>query len=94
VSGSRQLGLLAGLPVLVAWGTDDRTIPPRHHQAVVHDLPHAQLREIPGAGHYPHETAPERLLPALGEFLAATQPFRYDESRWRDLLRMSTHVAA
>jgi pimeloyl-ACP methyl ester carboxylesterase len=94
VSGSRQLGLLGGLPVLVTWGTDDRTIPPQHHEDVVHDLPHAQLREIPGAGHYPHETAPERLLPALVEFLMSTQPFRYDESRWRDLLRTPTHVAA
>ncbi len=94
VSGSRQLGLLGAVPVLVAWGTDDRTIPPRHHESVVHDLPHAQLREISGAGHYPHETAPERLLPPLRDFLASTEPFRYDESRWRDLLRTSAHAAA
>ncbi len=86
VSASRQLGLLADLPVLVAWGTDDRTIPPYHHETVLRQLPDSCAVEISGAGHYPHETSPERLLPGLHAFLGSTAPFRYDETRWRHLL--------
>jgi hypothetical protein len=37
-------------------------------------------------GHYPHETAAGRLLPAVRRILATTAPFRYTESRWRELL--------
>jgi pimeloyl-ACP methyl ester carboxylesterase len=87
VSAARQLGLLADLPVLVAWGSQDRTIPPHHQRAVARELPHARLVEITGAGHYPHETAPERLLPAVQAFLTSTAPFRYTEARWRELLQ-------
>jgi hypothetical protein len=49
-------------------------------------LPDSCAIEIPGAGHYPHETAPGQLLPALHAFLESTAPFRYDEARWRHLL--------
>lgn len=45
-----------------------------------------QLLEIGGAGHYPHETAAEQLLPELHRFLETTTPFRYAEARWRHML--------
>jgi pimeloyl-ACP methyl ester carboxylesterase len=86
VSATAHLGQLEGLPVLLAWGSDDKTIPPHHHRAVAGLLTDPRLLEIAGAGHYPQETAPDRLLPALGEFIASTVPFRYTESRWRHLL--------
>jgi pimeloyl-ACP methyl ester carboxylesterase len=86
VSAARQLGLLGDLPVLVAWGSQDKTIPPHHQHAAARQLAHAHLLEIPGAGHYPHETAPERLLPPLHAFLTSTLPFQYSETRWRELL--------
>ncbi len=86
VSALRQLSLLADLPVLVAWGANDRTIPPEHHHALAEQVPHAQLLEIAGAGHYPHETATSRLMPPILQFLLATRPHHYTESRWRDLL--------
>jgi hypothetical protein len=35
--------------------------------------------EIVGAGHYPQETAAEQLLPPLELFLAATEPFEYND---------------
>jgi pimeloyl-ACP methyl ester carboxylesterase len=94
VSAARQLGLLADLPLLVAWGSNDRTIPPHHHRAVARELPHADLLEIAGAGHYPQETAPDDLLPPLQAFLARTTPFRYAETRWRQLLHTRPVVAA
>jgi pimeloyl-ACP methyl ester carboxylesterase len=75
VSASRQLALLGELPVLVMWGSQDETIPPRHHRLVAHHLPEACLVEIPGAGHYPHETDTDQTLQAMNDFLAATEPF-------------------
>jgi pimeloyl-ACP methyl ester carboxylesterase len=86
VSATRQLGLLRDVPVLVAWGAKDTTIPPHHHQSFAHRVPHAVLVAIPDAGHYPHETAPAQLLVAMEAFLANTTPFQYSEARWTDLL--------
>jgi pimeloyl-ACP methyl ester carboxylesterase len=86
VSAARQLGLMGDLPVLVAWGSEDETIPPHHQRAAARELPHAHLLEITGAGHYPHETAPNRLLPPLQTFLTSAPPFHYSETRWRELL--------
>src|ERR687886_332821 len=74
------------LPGVVAGGSHDKTIPPHHQQAAARELPHADLLEITGAGHYPHETAPDRLLPPLQAFLTSTPPFNYSETRWRELL--------
>ncbi len=85
VSASRQLGLLAELPVLVAWGGRDRTIPTHHHRTLVQRLPDARSLEIATAGHYPHETAPGQLLPAIHTFLRTTERYRYDERHWRRL---------
>jgi pimeloyl-ACP methyl ester carboxylesterase len=83
VSATGHLNLLAGMPIMVVWGGQDRTIPPHHHQSAARQLPDAESVEVPSAGHYPHETSPESLLPRLHGFLVGTAPFRYSESRWR-----------
>jgi pimeloyl-ACP methyl ester carboxylesterase len=88
VSATETLALLTDLPVLLAWGVDDRVIPPYHHRAVAGLLTRPHLVEIAGAGHYPHISAPDQILPALRTFLAATTPFQYTEERWRQLLTM------
>ena len=87
ISAIGSLAQLTDLPILLAWGTDDRTIPPHHHRAVSLMLTCPRLLEIPGAGHYPHISAPDQLVPALRDFLETTKPFRYTEARWRQLLR-------
>lgn len=79
---SCQLGLLSDVPMLFAWGADDRAVLPKHHHAFARRVRHAMTVEIADAGHYPHETAPAQLLSALQTFLAATQPYRYVEDRW------------
>jgi pimeloyl-ACP methyl ester carboxylesterase len=94
VSAGRQLGLLSEVPLLVAWGANDKTIPPQHHHALAERVPHAVTVEIAEAGHYPHETAPTQLLSALQTFLAATQPFRYVEDRFVRLLSSADPVEA
>ena len=90
---TRQLGMLADLPLLVAWGSKDQTIPPRHDRAIAARLPDSYLVEIDGAGHYPHETAAGQLLAALHRFLSLAPPFHYRETRWRELLTNQTRTA-
>jgi pimeloyl-ACP methyl ester carboxylesterase len=92
VSAGRQLGLLSEVPLLIAWGANDKTIPPQHHHALAERVPHAVTVEIADAGHYPHETAPTQVLSALQTFLAATQPFRYVEDRFVQLLTLADAV--
>jgi pimeloyl-ACP methyl ester carboxylesterase len=92
VSASHQLGLLREVPVLVVWGANDKTIPPRHHRALAERIPHALIVEIADAGHYPQETAPEQMLSALQTFLAATRAFRYTEDRFVQLLTCADPV--
>jgi pimeloyl-ACP methyl ester carboxylesterase len=92
VTAGRQLGLLSEVPLLIAWGANDKTIPPQHHHALAARVAHAVTVEIADAGHYPHETAPTQLLSALQTFLAATQPFRYIEDRFVQLLSCADPV--
>ncbi len=86
VSAIRQADLLSDIPVLLAWGTDDKTIPPSHQHAFAERVPHVETIEIPAAGHYPHETAGSQLAAVVAAFLAGTAPHRYSEARWCDLL--------
>lgn len=68
----------SGLPkvkverALVVWGTDDPVMPVHVGEAVVRDLgPEATMLTVPGVGHWPHEEAPDVVLPAVAEFLRA-----------------------
>jgi pimeloyl-ACP methyl ester carboxylesterase len=86
VSARRQTNLLSGVPVLVIWGADDTTIPPHHHRAFARCMSAAVTVEIPGAGHYPHETDSEQVLRPMQAFLSSTAPFAYSEESWVDRL--------
>jgi pimeloyl-ACP methyl ester carboxylesterase len=56
-------------PTLVAWGTRDPYIPERFARAYAGALPHAELLELPDAGHWPWLDRPD--LPGrVHEFLA------------------------
>jgi pimeloyl-ACP methyl ester carboxylesterase len=94
VSAQRQTGLLDGLPVLVAWGSADSTIPPRHQRAFADVVPGAVTVEIPGAGHYPHETHSAQLLAPMLAFLSSTAPFEYSEESWVQRLTESDEQGA
>lgn len=57
---------------LVVWGTDDPPTPLHIGESVVRDLgPDAIMLSVPGVGHFPHEEAPDVVLPAIAEFLRA-----------------------
>lgn len=68
----------AGLPKvkversLVVWGGDDPVMPLPVGESVVRDLgADATMLTVPGVGHWPHEEAPDVVLPAIAEFLRA-----------------------
>lgn len=55
---------------LVVWGTDDPPTPLHLGEGVVRDLgPDATMLTVPGVGHWPHEEAPDVVVPAIAEFL-------------------------
>lgn len=57
---------------LVVWGTDDPPMPLHVGESVVRDLgENATMLTVPGVGHWPHEEAPDVVLPAIAEFLRA-----------------------
>lgn len=57
---------------LVVWGSDDVPTPLNVGESVVRDIgPDATMLTVPGAGHWPHEEAPDVVLPAIAEFLRA-----------------------
>jgi pimeloyl-ACP methyl ester carboxylesterase len=63
---------LGGLdvPALVAWGTRDPYIPARFARAYAQALPHAELLELPDAGHWPWLDRPD-LIERVAGFLSA-----------------------
>ena len=58
-------------PVLIVWGLQDPLLAPGTGRRLAADLPHAQLLEFDNLAHMPHEESPERVGPAVGQFLAA-----------------------
>ncbi|MGV0849121.1 alpha/beta fold hydrolase [Mycolicibacterium phlei] len=88
VSATRHACLLKGVPLFLAWGSADATIPPDHHRSFAARVAEAVTVELPGAGHFPHETHSAVLLSSLRRFLANTTPFEYSESSWVARLKM------
>ncbi len=60
---------LRTLPALVVWGMKDPAFPPRLLARWREALPQAEVVEIAGAGHWPHEEEPDRVIAALQHFL-------------------------
>jgi haloalkane dehalogenase len=60
---------LADLPTLILWGMRDPAFPPRLLQRWRAALPHARFYELPDAGHWPHEEAPDEVARAITSFV-------------------------
>ena len=60
---------LAAIPTLVVWGVKDSAF--RLHQLAKwrEAAPHAQIVELPEAGHWPHEESPEKVVEAIRSFV-------------------------
>jgi pimeloyl-ACP methyl ester carboxylesterase len=61
---------LAGIPVLLFWGDNDRAVALKSGQELARRLG-VPLQVVRDAGHIPFEEQPEICNPVLGEWLAA-----------------------
>ena len=68
----QQRAALADRPALIVWGLKDRVFPPSFVARWREAVPQARVIEIPAAGHWPQEEAPDEVLNALHSFLADT----------------------
>jgi pimeloyl-ACP methyl ester carboxylesterase len=59
-------------PALLIWGTHDGAVDPRSAEKLCHELPNAELKWIPGAGHLTFEESPEEFNRLVLDFLART----------------------
>lgn len=66
----RERASPAALPALIVWGTQDSAFRPNQLARWKTVLPNATVVELPGAGHWPHEEEPDRVVDALTRFLA------------------------
>jgi haloalkane dehalogenase len=65
-----QREALRGRPALILWGMKDPAFQPRQLARWREALPAARVVELAGAGHWPHEEEPERVIEAVRAFLA------------------------
>ena len=64
-----RLDQLAKLPVLIVWGMKDSAFQPYQLERWQRLLPSAQVVKIEGAGHWPHEEEPARVVTAIEQFM-------------------------
>jgi pimeloyl-ACP methyl ester carboxylesterase len=57
------------MPVLIVWGMKDSAFQPYQLERWRQLLPEAQVETIEGAGHWPHEEEPGRVVAAIERFL-------------------------
>ncbi len=67
-------------PVLIAWATEDRLMPPDHAQRLAHAFPDSQIVEIPDSYTLIPEDSPAVLAACLRRFIAAGQPAGHSAS--------------
>jgi haloalkane dehalogenase len=64
-----RMDVLRRIPVLIVWGMNDRAFQPYQLERWQSLLPHATVAKIEGAGHWPHEEEPARVVEAIERFL-------------------------
>ena len=64
-----RIDTLARIPVLIVWGMRDSAFQPYQLERWQRLLPHARIEKIEGAGHWPHEEEPGRVVAAIEGFL-------------------------
>lgn len=78
--------LTEAMPMAVVWGRDDQVIPVAHAAKIDALAPGVRVEVIEGAGHFPHKSDPDAFVRILTEFVAETEPARYNRARFRRML--------
>lgn len=58
-------------PVHLLWGAEDRLTAPGYGLQIAKAMPHADFREIAGAGHFPHIERPDLVAEMVDQLVAA-----------------------
>ncbi|HEV2752860.1 MAG TPA: alpha/beta fold hydrolase [Solirubrobacteraceae bacterium] len=87
VDARDRLYLAQVVPSLIVWGERDPLIPAVHGRRAAQRMPDSRFELFERAGHFPQLHDPGRFVAVLQNFLATTEPARYDEARLRALLR-------
>lgn len=87
VDASDRLYLAEAVPVLIIWGAHDRIIPAHHGEDAHRQIPASRLEVFENVGHLPQLEAPLRFTTALEDFLAETEPARFDRKQWHALMQ-------
>lgn len=64
-----RIDRLANTPVLIVWGMKDSAFQPYQLERWQRLLPSAHVVKIDGAGHWPHEEEPGRVVTAIEQFM-------------------------
>ena len=64
-----RIDRLSRIPVLIVWGMKDSAFQPYQLDRWQRVLPSARVERIDGAGHWPHEEEPARVIAAIDAFL-------------------------
>lgn len=89
VSAVDRFYLAEAVPVLIVWGARDPIIPASHGEDAHRALPGSKLEIFDGVGHMPQIEQPSRFITVLEDFLAETEPARFDRDEWRARIKVA-----
>jgi pimeloyl-ACP methyl ester carboxylesterase len=89
VSAADRFYLAEAVPVLIVWGARDPIIPAGHGEDAHRALPGSRLEIFDGVGHLPQVEQPGRFITVLEDFLAETEPARFDREEWRARIKVA-----
>jgi len=93
IDAGDRLYLAEAMPMLIVWGARDPIIPARHGEDAHEQIPGSRLEIFEGVGHLPQVEAPQRFVTTLEEFLAETEPARFDREDWLARFRQAGEAA-
>ncbi|WP_373549220.1 alpha/beta fold hydrolase [Haliscomenobacter sp.] len=64
-----QRNVLQDKPMLFIWGMKDSVIKPKNLDKFLDGFPHAMVKQLPTAGHFPQGEQPDQVTAILREFL-------------------------
>jgi pimeloyl-ACP methyl ester carboxylesterase len=89
VSAADRFYLAEAVPVLIVWGARDPIIPVGHGEDAHRALPGSKLEIFDEVGHLPQVEQPGHFITVLEDFLAESEPARFDRDEWRARIKVA-----